>query len=557
MLRSRPAWVVLAVLLGLLLLLLLRLLSSPDPQVPGQAQGARAAHEAQPAPGFLPDSVDLQPPSLARSPIEGTQPEELLAAPPLEARIHGALLSPALVPIRGVWYSGVSVTDQAGARTHCGIDRDASYSFTAPAFGTYWLTAAAEGYRGQSVVIELTPEEPVVRADFILQDAVMLRIRLVTPEGGDVFQALRDMKAPSSASHLVPVATAENPGPRFNEVFGSLNNHFGIGHFWDYGPRVAGLPPGTMGLLVLDGDLPAWVSLVHYHTVLESQRVAPGQDEVVFVVSPESLLAGLATVQVQLLDAASGLPVDDAMVSLQGHGGYEREVSTAWGGVAVLKDRMPGLYELSVRADGFERVRLPVDALPGEVTDLGVVELARETTLQGFVFDGDGKPLAAGFTIGLVDAVDGTIRWLRDDTFESEADGSFQVRGLGLHEYVIRSDNQASINPEVSAGIEWVSGLISCDLRSGSLAAFDIHMRPASKIVLQVAGGRGDGMRFRVLEESGRELLASRFYGPSPRSLSLPPGKYRVMLLDASARLLSERSLELGADAVHLEFDPE
>ena len=545
-----------AFLLVLLLALLAWLLLKSGRLTGDQADGAGEVRAVLPAPALLPDAGAPERAPLAGLPAAEAPAVEATAAPLPETRIFGALLDPALEPIRGVWYAGVSITDQAGVRSYADTDQAGGYSFSSLAFGSYWLTAGAEGFRGQSAAIELSPDAPVVRKDFILRDSVMLRIRLVTPEGGDVFDALREMKAPSGASVIVPVATTESPGPRFNEVFGSLNNPFGVGHFWNYGPRVDKLPPGYMGILVLDGDLPVWVSLVHYHNVLESQRVEPGQEEIVFVVSPDALIAGLATVQVQVLDAESGLPVPGAKVSLQGHGGYERDVSSDAEGTAILKDRMPGLFELNVRADGFEKFRLPVDALPGVVTDLGVVELEKEVTIQGFVLDGDGQPLALEFTMGLVDAADGSIRWLRNDTFKSKDDGSFQMRGLGRHEYVIRSSNQAALNPDNSPGIVWVSGIVRCDTRSGSLSAFDIRLRPASSLVLQVADGRGDGMRFRVLEESGRELLASRFYGSGPRPMSLPTGEYRVLLLDSSGQVLSERSLTLGSGTVYLELTP-
>jgi hypothetical protein len=423
--------------------------------------------------------------------------------------------------------------------------------------GTYLVRAGAEGYRGQAMEIALTHETPVVEADFILQESVMLRIRLVTPTGGDVFQALRAAQAPQAASHLVPVATADHPGPRFSEVIGSKNNHFGVGNFWDYGPRVSALPPGYMGILVLDGDLPAWVSLVHYHHVLASQRIEPGQEEVVFVVSSDALVAGLATVQVKVLDAASGLPLPGAKVSLQGHGGYERETSPDAEGIAIMKDRMPGRFELLVRADGYERCRVPVDAEPGVVTDLGVVALNAEVTLRGFVFDGEGLPLAAEFTMGRVDPADRSIRWHRAETFKSAADGSYEMRGLGRHEYVIRSSNQAALNAEDAPGAVWVSGVIPCDLRTGSLAAFDVRMRPASRLVLQVADGRADGLKFRVLDAEGRESLSSRFYGPGPRKLFLPEGRYRVLLLDPGDQVLAEQSTTLDAGTARLVLDPE
>lgn len=555
--RWLPALLALAILLGLLLTFFVSLHTRTEPSIARDENASEEEDAVLPAPDLASAAGEVERTPLALSPNASAIPAEVVAAPLPEPRIHGTVLNPAREPIRGTWWSAVSILDEDGVRTVTESDADGSYSFSPLALGSYWVSAGAEGYRGQAMEIALTPETPVVQADFILQESVMLKIRLVTPAGGDVFQALREAQAPQAASHLVPVATADHPGPHFREVFGSLNNHFGVGNFWNYGPRVAALPRGYMGILVLEGDLPAWVSLVHYHHVLASQRIEPGQEEVVFVVSPDALVAGLATVQVQVLDAASGLPIPGAKVSLEGHGGYERETSPDADGIAIMKERMPGRFELLVRADGYEKYRMPVEAASGALTDLGVVALNAEVTLRGFVFDGEGLPLAAEFTMGQVDSADRSIRWLRAGTFKSAADGSYEMRGLGRHEYVIRSNNQAALNAKDAPGVVWVSGLIPCDLRTGSLSAFDIRMRPASALVLQVADGLADGLKFRVLDAEGRESLSSRFYGPGPRKLLMPAGRYRVLLLDPSDQVLAEQATTLGAGTARLVLDPE
>lgn len=545
----------LLLIFGLVVALLVWLFLHSDRST-AETKASATANSERPAPGSLVSDRELERAPLAEVPVAAAAAAEVDAAAPLETRIFGVLQNASLEPIRGVWYAGVSLSSERGERNVCEPDEEGAYSFSSLAFGTYWLSAGAEGYRGQSVEIELTPETPVVEADFTLQDSVMLRVRLVTPEGLDVYEALRALEAPQSARYLVPVATSENPGARFTEVLGSLNNHFGVGHFWNYGPRVGSLPPGYMGLLVLDGYLPVWVSLVHYHRVLESQQVLPGQEEVVFVVSPEELIAGLATVRVQVVEAESGLPIPSAKVSLEGHGGFDRAAATDAEGVAILPDRMPGAFELFVRADGFETHRQPFDAASGSVTDLGVVRLEAERTVEGIVFDGEGRPVASELTLGIVNAADGSIRWLRNGEFKSKADGTYRLQGLGRHEYVIRSSSRAIGNADDLAGNAWIAGVVPFDTRSGSLSAFDLHLRPATRLVLQVADGRGDGMRFRIIEDAGYEFYSSRFYSSHPRSLRLPIGKYRIQLLDPGNHVLSVRSATLSSETLYLELVP-
>ena len=71
---------------------------------------------------------------------------------------------------------------------------------------------------------------------------------------------------------LVPVATLDDPGPHFYDVFGSKNNSMGVGTFWQYGPEVEKLPTGCLGLLYLRCDPPVHVSLVLGHSVLQTKR---------------------------------------------------------------------------------------------------------------------------------------------------------------------------------------------------------------------------------------------------------------------------------------------
>ena len=51
--------------------------------------------------------------------------------------------------------------------------------------------------------------------------------------------------------------------------------------------------------------------------------------------------------------------------------------------VATISKREPGLFDLRISVSGQERLCIPVDALPGVVTDLGTVALEKEVTIEG------------------------------------------------------------------------------------------------------------------------------------------------------------------------------
>ena len=469
-------------------------------------------------------------------------------------RVYGSLLDPSYTPIQGAWSAGVVFVDHTGLRRSSDAKQEGAYALHSLGFGTYWVTASADGYRSLEETVELRPDWPLMRKDFTLQKAVELRVKVTTPEGENLFDVLKETGAPMGARILVPVATRVPPGKRFAEVVGSVNSEFGAGRYQSHGPRAGKVAPGGMGVLVLDCDLPVWVSLVHFQVVLQTQRVDVGQDEVTFVLTPDDLLAGLATIRVQVIDAETGLPLQHARVMVRGGTYSDLGVATDPQGVATIDRREPGHFVLHVRAAGYERLRKPIDALPGEVTELGTVALDKEVTVEGRVLDLEGHPRSASFSLGILDPGDHSIHWFQQEGFRSAGDGSFDIKGLGRKEYLIRTSNHDAHNNGEWEGITWVSGNLLLDTRAGSVAGLEVRLRPASKLVLHVAGGVGDGMRFRVVDERGFELVASGLHGSEPRLLQLPAGNYRVSLLDPRGAVLSEHSTTLGAETVDIDL---
>jgi len=120
---------------------------------------------------------------------------------------------------------------------------------------------------------------------------------------------------------------------------------------------------------------------------------------------------------------------------------------------------------------------------------------------------------------------------------------------------VLRTNNHDLPDDGGWRGVTWVSGNVPLDTRAGSMAGLEIHLQPASKLVLRdVAGGAGDAMRFRVADEFGQELVAGLLHGSEPRPLALPVGSYVVSLSDARGEVLSERAVTLGSEAVDIDL---
>jgi hypothetical protein len=401
--------------------------------------------------------------------------------------------------------------------------------------------------------IELSPDQPRMRKDFTLRNAVELRVRIATPDGKNLFDILEETRAPMGARRLVPVATREPPGKRIDDVFGSLNNKFGVGEFRDRGPWTDALPPGCAGSLLLDCDLPVWVSLVHFQVVLQSQRVEAGQEEVSFVLSLDDLLANLATIRVHVIDAQTKLPIERARVTLRDGTYFDQGVATDPQGIATIERREPGRFELQVRANGYATSRQPIDALPGRMNEVPTIALEQGLTVEGRMLDLENDPLETTIAVGLLDPADHSIRWF-DEVFRTNGSGTFELRGLGREEYVMKAGNHDGLGEREWKGVVWVSDNVLLDTRGGSISGLEVHLSPASRLVLGIPTGAADGMRFRVVDERGMELVGDRFLGAAPRPLSLPPGSYRVSLLDSQGIVISENAVTLGAEIVTLDL---
>jgi hypothetical protein len=491
--------------------------------------------------------------SVASSDATDAPAPGVAATPRPQTLVHGRLLDESHAAIASGRSARLCFVDRSGWRRATDATSEGTYALHELEFGTYWVTASADGYRSVEETVELRSDRPSLQMDFKLQKCVALRVRVTTPGGESLLDVLESARAPRGARLLVAVATREPPGKRFEEGTGRLDERLGVGRFKPQEPCLEGNRTDCLGTLLLDRELPVFVSLVHCQWVLQTKRVAGSEDEVTFVVSPDELLADLATIRAQVVDAATGSPIHAARVTLGSGTCFDPGVATDPQGIATIARREPGRFDLMVSASGYGHFRQSIDALPGELTDLGTVRLEQEVTVEGRVLDLDGRPLAASFSLGIVDPTDRSIRWFRSEECRSRGDGSLAIRGLGRGEYVIRTSNHDARDESAWTGVPWVSGNVAVDTRAGPITGLEIELRPAARLVVQeVSGVIGDDLRFRVVDELGRELLAGRLHGTEPRPLSLPAGSYVVSLLDASGAPLSEQSVDLGSETVEV-----
>lgn len=479
-------------------------------------------------------------------------PPELIEPPAsnIEAALSGMLLDPAGVPIFGSWSSGVALMDAKGFKRYSDARESGRYGFQGLPLGSYSLIADAHGYLRVEDTLELGASRPVLEKDITLVPQPKIRIRAITPEGQSLQEALGSAHRP--AGILVPVATREDPGDRFDEVRGSLNNPFGVGTFWNYGPPVESLTAEYLGVVYLRCELPVHVSLVHYHHVLRTVEVPPGEDEVTFVLSVEDLLADLATLRFRVEDELTGRGIPDGSCFLNGPVLARHKIGPE--GIVAIEGIAPGRYSLRVAAKGFETLNLSVQAKPG-IMDLGALRLVRAVRVLVHVVEVDGTPSRAKFFLRVLDPE--TRRVVdRDDTFRygCERAGELELTQLGRKLYCLQVAPNGPPDDEPGGSPNWVSENVLLDTRNGPIADVEVVLRPAARLVLRLDEANTQSSTFQIYDERDLWVMGSRFYDRSPRPLELAPGKYRVAVCDLDGKELSSRSVTVDSEPTVLEL---
>jgi hypothetical protein len=474
-----------------------------------------------------------------------------VAPPPAESAAHalvetlfrGRLLDSAGHPLAGSSSPIVTLTDAEGRRRSSGEHEEAAFVFSALPYGKYWVSASAEGYIKATDEIELDAAHAQFVKDYTLAPAPILKIRVVTPAGANLFDEELQFEGRPA---LAAIATRELPGKWIDEVVGSLGNPYGIGRFFQSGPRVDSLPGGYMGILMLDEELPAFVSLVNFQRVLQTQAVKPGDDVVTFVITPEELAASLATTHMQVVDPVTLAPLGGSRTVLWGGGFVDRAPELDPTTRVVFVGREPAPFDLHSGAEGSDPSRSRTVA-NSVAADHDRSALEQELDIEIKVVDSNGAPRNAAFTLGTYDPLNGTLRLDQQSSYVSTGDGELEVLGLSRRLYVLRTAGEIFSGPSVPDSAAWVSGNVILDLRPRSApSSFVITLTRATRVMVFARTLQPDGLSFRVIDEQGLELESGRFSGNSPRPLLLPQGGYRFALLDESGQELSEQPVTVG-----------
>jgi hypothetical protein len=442
-----------------------------------------------------------------------------------------------------------------GGSVSIGRDRDfRSGNGAAP--GTFAIAGLQPGEWRLNVRAErFTPHEaPLVLDDRAfqsvaveLQPTVTLRVKLLDASGKPVAEQLEQQTTwgvPYVVATETPLAGDLPPTTQ------SRLSRFGIGEWRSYGSLGSGHQPQAMaegyaGELRLHRAPPAFASLLLRTTLLQSQPIAPGQQELVFTVEPKDVLARHGTVRMRLLDGA-GAPIVGARPNVrtaQGGGSFGKSGTD---GVVLIENVVPGLGMLELHGGAErEQLYLHVRVTPGGVTDLGDLTIGAAEKIRVAVLDAAGKP-----------AVDASVQWTELDrrqathplvnnrSARAEADGTFQLWGAGRRRYaVVARTEQGALGHALVDARNGAPPPCTITLGTPATVALRANVPPAAGYVVCAL----DAQRTPVAVAT----IATEY---RPRSITLPRGAYTIEIHDLlTERLVRSFALDVAGEPLTID----
>ena len=459
--------------------------------------------------------------------------------------VYGAVLEPGGKPARIGDRRWMYFEGAPGRRT-VQVSDESLYSLAGLQPGTWKLRTDFDGYRPERLEVELDGSQPTVRLDIVVKPAVSLLIKGFTPSGERLADALGSVMGPDTFSvPLGAIATREPPPTALPEISVRLYDRWGIGSFRPSFEMLFGdeaLPEDVLGRLELDESLPAHVSLVFRHLVVQTQLVEPGAQEVVFVVPLEALTALLGGLRVEVIDSETRQPLADARAELSDSqsGGMGQPSTTP--GLFIWEKQRPGLLELQITAPGHEQWDGEVSIAPGAVTDLGTLELTPATSVKGVVLDAAGAPVSVGLR-ALADEGRGLGMGARRYQ-KSGTDGRFTCDGLGRRRYLLMVSNE-----------DWAGLPVPVDLRHGDVEGVVVNVEPGVAVQLRSTWPEDQTYDVRLVTGDGLLLSEAEWRGDWIRTRRLPVGEF-VAVISRDGRELNRVSFRVGQEPLTVELAP-
>lgn len=413
----------------------------------------------------------------------------------------------------------VVLSNEAGEAYEASTDGEGVFHFDGLRPDRWQLFAEAPGCQSKRMEIEIKSNESEKNLDVSLDAVIQLRVKLVTPDGKDLREAILAEGHASFPFVPVPFARRIRPTERTRDLSEDPARRYGSGR-WRNG---SDFPDDTLGdasgILEVHDRLPLCVGVSACGFVLETRMVHSGEEEVVFVIDPEKIRALAATVAFRVASKEDGLPIHGVVASIEGL----PEVASDATGAVEMEKVPPGRRLLVLEAPGYGRREEWIEVPPGARTDFGTRSFGHPVEISGRVVDAHGSPLQVNLDLFSVDRFVLGSRMPFESTVDTMEDGTFRFSDVGAGLHLIAVEN--------------IADPITVDTRDGK--AKDVVVRASERhhVCFMFPIEPPPDANYLLEKADGTPILSSPCEGWRPLEVTVGDGTYRVRLVDGPGAL--------------------
>ena len=416
----------------------------------------------------------------------------------------------------------------------------APYALQGLTAGEWWVVTRGNSTLETRSPVTIDADSGSVEQDLSVRAAPSLPVVFVTSWGERLERVLTDPDRDAAAMPLVEVLGAglDSPLP-------GVLPELPAGRFVSSALGPDGSVPEFSGWVELLTPPPAEVKLVQAGRVIASRRITGFDEMLRFVVDPLEESA-LPVLEATLVDATTGVPVDDAIVELFAIGD-EAPVRSRRAS-ALGEVRMAGIdsgdWVLSAWSGGRSQLLHPFTIDGVDDYDLGELRLHPAGTISGRLLAPDGRPLG-----------NRSLRWIESgrarrlahgygrEAIRSDAGGMFVVRGV--------PDGTVTL---FAGGNEFAAAVFEVETSGAIDAELELELSVGHPVSLAVDGDLDRTYELVVRDSEERAIGVRTAYPGRASGIVLANGSYTVELRDGS-RLVGSRSIRIDGRPLELTLE--
>lgn len=404
--------------------------------------------------------------------------------------------------------------------------------------GTLRLRLRAEGHSELEQLLEVSAGTAELERDLVLERTWILALKLVTPEGRPLHAALAE-RGWARSDELAAVATTWEPsGDLPSSAARELS--YGVPRWVSaQGPSAFGAKPQVSrdhaGHFELAELRPLFVSVLLRTALLVTSRVEPGQAELVLTIPVERVEERLATLRLRVLDARTRTPLASAEVGLHLRGTFGSGTQVDAEGRVELARRAPGLWRLSISAEGYASAVSDVELPPGQVLDLGDQLLTAPVDVRVRCTEVSGDAKALSVSARSLD--DPGHPQIAPHTLRLQRDGELFTARLPEGRFLLRATG---------------AGTASLAVDTRTLDAEPIVLPLGPEGLLRPRLAKPDELlHLTVLDASGNRIASDWIPSGPPPTWRVPVGELRL-LMELRSGERRERLVEVPASGLEI-----